>query len=44
MEKFRTMKKGKRARTHGFFARTKTNDGRKVLTSRRKKGRASLTV
>lgn len=44
MEKFRTLKKGKRARTHGFLKRSKSNDGRKTLKNRRKKGRLSLTV
>jgi len=34
----------KRARTHGFRARRVTLGGRKVLNSRRRKGRASLTV
>ena len=34
----------KRARTHGFRARSRTVGGRKVLKSRRAKGRHSLTV
>jgi large subunit ribosomal protein L34 len=34
----------KRARTHGFRARMATVGGRKILNSRRAKGRAKLTV
>ncbi|MEK7100793.1 MAG: 50S ribosomal protein L34 [Patescibacteria group bacterium] len=37
-------KKRKRARTHGFRARSKTPGGRSVLLARRRKGRAKLTV
>ena len=37
-------KKKKRARTHGFLARTATASGRKVIARRRQKGRKSLTV
>jgi large subunit ribosomal protein L34 len=37
-------KKRKRAKTHGFLVRSKTPNGRKVITARRRKGRAKLTV
>lgn len=34
----------KRAKTHGFLVRTKTKDGRKVNTARRRKGRANVSI
>jgi len=34
----------KRARTHGFRARSATRNGRKVLQARRAKGRARLAL
>lgn len=37
-------KKKKRAKTHGFLARTSTPKGKKVLLRRRRKGRKALAV
>ena len=37
-------KKRKRARAHGFLSRAKTKNGQKVILSRRRKGRAKLSV
>lgn len=37
-------KRRKRAKTHGFLSRTKTAGGKRVLQSRRRKGRARLAV
>ncbi|MBP6854749.1 MAG: 50S ribosomal protein L34 [Candidatus Pacebacteria bacterium] len=37
-------KKKKRAKTHGFRNRIKSKNGKKILTRRRQKGRAKLTV
>ncbi len=37
-------KKRQRSKVHGFRARMKSAGGRKVLSARRAKGRAKLTV
>ncbi|HMO78758.1 MAG TPA: 50S ribosomal protein L34 [Candidatus Paceibacterota bacterium] len=37
-------KKRKRAKTHGFLVRNKTKGGKRVLKSRRQKGRKKISV
>jgi large subunit ribosomal protein L34 len=37
-------RKKKRVKTHGFRARMKTQDGRKILSARRRKGRKRLAT
>jgi large subunit ribosomal protein L34 len=37
-------KKKKRKTTHGFLVRQKTKTGRRVISSRRRKGRKKLSV
>lgn len=37
-------KKRKRKKTHGFLVRQKTPGGKKVISSRRQKGRKKLAV
>lgn len=34
----------KRAKTHGFLVRTKTQNGRNINTRRRQKGRANVSI
>jgi large subunit ribosomal protein L34 len=36
--------KRKRAKTHGFLARSKTSAGKKVIQGRRQKGRAKVAI
>jgi len=44
MEKFITLKKGKRAKKHGYMERAKTHSGRKLLKRRKTANRKKLTV
>ncbi|MEK7194657.1 MAG: 50S ribosomal protein L34 [Patescibacteria group bacterium] len=37
-------KKGKRNKTHGFLRRSRTKNGRAILTRRRRKGRRKVSV
>lgn len=37
-------RKKKRVKTHGFRARMKTKDGRKILSARRRKGRKRIAT
>jgi len=37
-------KKKKRAKTHGFLKRTKSNSGKNILKRRRQKGRFKISV
>ncbi|MDP2933560.1 MAG: 50S ribosomal protein L34, partial [bacterium] len=37
-------KKKKRKKKHGFLKRSKTRNGRKVLSRRRRKGRCKISV
>ena len=34
----------KRAKTHGFLVRAKTQNGKKVNTARRRKGRTNVSI
>lgn len=44
MEKLRKLKKGKRARKHGFLKRSSSHGGSKVLKRRKLKKRKNLTI
>lgn len=44
MEKFVTLKKGKRARKHGFLAKMSNKDGRKTIKNRKDKHRIRVTL
>lgn len=44
MEKMVKLKKLKRKRKHGFLARVKTHNGRKVIKRRRNKKRKRMAV
>ncbi|MEK7160228.1 MAG: 50S ribosomal protein L34 [Patescibacteria group bacterium] len=44
MEKLRKLKKGKRARKHGFLKRSASHSGSKVLKRRKLKKRKNLTI
>ena len=44
MKRMYTPSRKKRQRKHGFRKRMATADGRKVLSNRRRKGRARLSI
>lgn len=44
MKKLRKLKKGKRARKHGFLKRLSSHGGKKVLKRRKLKNRKKLTI
>ena len=44
MSKTYSPQKSKRAKKHGFLARSRTVGGRRIIAARRKKGRAKLSV
>lgn len=44
MAKLTKLKKTKRARKHGFLERMRTHGGRKVISKRRAKKRAKLSI